>query len=340
VTADFASLFGADSSDSTEHAANTPVHLDVAYFNLNYFDKKAMLQFGQFKMPMSLEERTSSRFIDFQERSFVNNTQLTSGKERGVMLWGTPITGVNYALAMSTGQGKNNNDYDQSRDSVDYIAHVDTNIAEIMGNKEAIAHFGVSYSNTDMPAGTTNNTAIKQRTEARGYEFFAPTTLSTAVERERLAFETALAYKSFKLQGEHATANFKNSTLDQDLDAYYVSALWLVTGENYADSFKGGKFDRITPKKDFNPDFSSFGAIELGLRLSQFDGSELLTTGTTNANKVDSITAGLKWMPTGTARIMLTYVNTDFNKDITLAGTGGKTTSKENALMMRAQYDF
>ena len=340
VTADFASLSGSDSTDSTANASKTMSHLDVAYFNVNYFDKKAMLQFGQFKMPMSLEERTSSRFIDFQERSFVNNTQLTSGKERGIMLWGTPITGVNYALAMSSGQGKNNNEYNQARDSVDYIAHIDTNIAEIMGNKEAIAHFGLSYSNTDMPAGTTNNTAIKQRTEARGYEFFAPTTLSTAVERTRTAFETALAYQSFKLQGEYANANFKNDSLNQDLDAYYVSALWLVTGENYADSFKGGKFDRITPKKDFNPDFSSFGAIELGLRLSQFDGSELLpTTTATSANKVDTITAGLKWIPTGNARIMLTYVNTDFNKDITLAGSG-KTTSKENAFMMRAQYDF
>ncbi|MFA6180118.1 MAG: porin, partial [Candidatus Methylopumilus sp.] len=45
--------------------------LDEAYINLKWFEK-AQMKFGQFKMPFSLEEQTSSRFIDFQERSLVN----------------------------------------------------------------------------------------------------------------------------------------------------------------------------------------------------------------------------------------------------------------------------
>ncbi len=351
VTADFASLAGTDGTSG--NAGKTTSHLDVAYFNINYWDKKAMFQFGQFKMPYSLEERTSSRFIDFQERSFVNNTSLTPGKERGIMIHGTPFTGVNYALAFSNGQGKNTNDYDQREEGKDIIIHADANLAEIMGNKEAIAHIGISYANGDQPIAATNDTKIgKQRTEGRGYEFFAPTTFTGSYERERLNYEAALAYGPFKAQGEYGTVNFKGTAssgteFDRDMDAYYVSALWLVTGEKYADSYKGGKFDRLTPKNDFKPDFSSLGAIELGVRYSNFDASDFTTsnaagtgvlTANTMTNKADAMTYQVKWLPTANSRLMLNYVNTDF--DTAIVAATGDTKKKEKALMFRAQYDF
>ena len=58
--------------------------LGEAYLNLGYF-KPAQLMFGQFKTSMSLEERTSSRFLNFTERSYVNNGGITEGKDTGVM---------------------------------------------------------------------------------------------------------------------------------------------------------------------------------------------------------------------------------------------------------------
>ena len=336
VTADFASLSGTDGTSG--NAGKTTSHLDVAYLNVNYWDKKAMFQFGQFKMPYSLEERTSSRFIDFQERSFVNNTSLTPAKERGFMVWGTPFTGINYALAFSTGQGKNTNDYDNKEDGKDIIVHADANIAEIMGNKEAIIHVGGSYTNGDLPIAGTNFTTVgKQRTEGRGYEFFSVTNFTVPVERTRYGFESVLAYGPVKFQGEYSKANFEGVGIDKDLDASYVSALWMITGEKYADNFKGGKFDRITPKNEFNPDFSGLGAIELGVRYSKFDGKDLAAASTTIANDVDSYTVGIKWIPSANARFMANYVRTDFNRDITYAS---RTQNHEDALLMRAQYDF
>jgi len=355
VTADFAGLTGgADSfcsstptvdgvagtaTCSATAAGKTSTVLDVAYLNVNYWDKKAMFQFGQFKMPYSLEERTSSRFIDFQERSFMNNTSLTPAKERGFMVWGTPFTGINYALAFSTGQGKNTNDYDNKEDGKDIIVHADANIAEIMGNKEAIIHVGGSYTNGDLPiAGTGYTTVGKQRTEGRGYEFFSVSNFTVPVERTRYGFESVLAYGPVKFQGEYSKANFEGVGIDKDLDASYVSALWMITGEKYADNFKGGKFDRITPKNEFNPDdLKNLGAIELGVRYSKFDGKDLVTASSTIANDVDSYTAGIKWIPSANARFMVNYVRTDFNRNITYAS---RTQNHEDALLMRAQYDF
>ena len=345
-------------ADLSQAASSTSLGytpLDVAYFNVNYWDKKAMFQFGQFKTPYSLEERTSSRFIDFQERSFVNNTSLTPGKERGFMIHGTPSTGVNYALAVTAGQGKNTNEVDHREDGKDIIVHLDTNLAEIMGNKEAVYHIGASYGMGDLPQAVQG----AQRSEARGAEFFTTTapTGGTSFERNRYNIETVAAYGPVKLQGEYAKTSFEGTTIagvsfDKEMSAFYAEALWLLTGEKYADSFKGGKFDRITPKNNFNPDFSNLGAFELGMRYSEFDASDIkllnadanslvnmpvLAAGRTN--KADAYTFGIMWIPDPYVRFLVNYVHTDYDTPV-LWVTGGRDNDKEKALIVRTQYDF
>lgn len=348
VTADFSQAVG------STPAGYTP--LDVAYMNVKWW-KQAQFQFGQFKMPFSLEERTSSRFLDFQERSFVNNSSLVPGKERGAMIHGTPFTGVNYALAFSNGQGKNTNEVDIREDSKDVIAHVDTNIAEIMGMKDSVIHLGASYANGDLPAAAVGS----QRTEGRGASFFGATAFNgglpgsgtgtkNTMERTRTGLEAAYTYGPFKAQAEWAKANFDGKTstnvsYDRDITASYVEALWLITGESYADSYKGGKFDRIRPKNDFNPSGSGWGALEAGLRFSKFDASEFKTTNAAGTgvltagltNEADSWTLGLKWLPTPNSRFLLNYVDTDFDTPVTVNGV---TEDGEKAITLRAQFDF
>ena len=173
------------------------------------------------------------------------------------------------------------------------------------------------------------------------------------MERKRYNIETALAYGPVKLQGEYGNANFSGTnaagvSYDKDMNAYYVSASWMLTGEKYADSFKGGKFDRITPKNNFNPDFSNLGAFELGIRYSEFDADDfklsaasvastpLLNAGRTN--KADSTVLGIKWIPDPNARFLVNYIHTDYDTAVLLGA--GKTMEKEKAIIMRAQYDF
>ncbi len=346
VTADFAQAVG------STPAGYTP--LDVAYMNVKWW-KPVQFQFGQFKMPFSLEERTSSRFIDFQERSFVNNASLVPGKERGFMVHGTPFTGVNYALAFSNGQGKNVNEVDIREDSKDVIVHADANIAEMMGNKDMVIHVGASYANGDLPPAAVGS----QRTEGRGAQFFSAgafTSTKNEMERTRTGLETAVAYGPVKVQAEWATANFErdvNATgtvsFDRDIKAYYAEALWLITGEKYAEAYKGGKFDRIKPKADFEPGNGNWGAWEAGIRFSKFDASDFKTTnlagtgiltnsgGTIATNEADSWVVGLKWLPNANTRFLINYIDTDFDTDVTVNGV---TESGEKAITMRAQFDF
>ncbi|MDX1914319.1 MAG: porin [Methylophilus sp.] len=331
VTADFAGQ------------SNTS-HLDVAYMNIKWW-QQANFQFGQFKMPFSLEERTSSRFVDFQERSFVNNGSLVPGKERGIMVHGTPFTGVNYALAFSNGAGKNTNETDNREDGKDVIVHADANIAEMMGNKDMVIHLGASYTQGDLPVAALSS----QRTEGRGVQFFSTAAFTGAdMERTRTGLEGAVAYGPFKVQAEWAQASFEgtssgNVSYDRELDAYYAEALWLITGETYASAYKGGKFDRIKPTTNFDPQDKGMGAWEVGVRYSKFDASDFKTTnavGTgvlTGTNEADAWTLGLKWIVNPNMRVMINYVDTDFDTPVTL---GGKVEDGEKAITMRTQFDF
>ncbi len=333
---------------------------DVAYLNVAWW-KPVQFRFGLFKMPMNLEELTSSNNIDFMERSFVN--QLAPAKEIGVMVHGSPLTGVTYALAASNGAGKNA-ESDSREDSKDVIGRVTANFAEMMGNKEMVLHAGVSYSQGDLPQGTVGGNG---RTEARGATFYTAPVLDPtfeSIDRSRVGLEGVVAYNQFKFQTEwmKLSNDFSTNTRSYNLDTknWYAEALWAITGETYADIYKNGAFGGIKPKNDFNPTTFSGGAWEIGLRYSEFDASDYNAigvgqgvTGGTDAAiatkakgfaEAKAYTAGVKFLPNSNMRFMLNYVKTDFN-DVIGGDTGGvlvnnKHVDSEDAVIVRAQWMF
>ena len=88
-----------------------------------------------------------------------------------------------------------------------------------------------------------------------------------------------------------------------------------------------------------------WGALELGLRYSKFDASDfksILTVPTAAApntftSEADSWTVDAKWILNPNARLMLNYIHTDFDNDIRV---NGKLDDTEQAVVLRAQYDF
>lgn len=349
-------------ADLTDSAST----IDVASLNIAWW-KQAQFKMGIFKMPMNLEELTSSNNIDFMERSYVNG--LSPTKEVGAMLHGTPFTGVTYALAFSNGNGKTR-ETDLREDSKDVIGRVTANFAEIMGNKEMVMHAGVSFSQGDqyLPSGSTAINAGTARTEARGATFFTgPSVAGTTnrtLDRSRLGLEGAVTYGPFKAQAEWMQLNneFKTTTRSYDLDTenWYAEALWTITGESYADAYKGGAFGSLKPKKDFDPTTFTGGLWELGVRYSEFDASDYniggvaqgapgladaaIATKAKGFAKADAWTLGVKFLPTANTRLILNYVATDFS-DVIGGASGGlvinnKRVDDEKALIMRAQWMF
>jgi phosphate-selective porin OprO/OprP len=326
----------ANSDNPSGNGSSDKSHqLDEAYFGINFW-KEASFRFGQQKMPFSLEEQTSSRFIDFQERSMLN--KYVPAKEIGAQIHGVFNNGIFYGAAISTGEGLSKVE-SNTVDSSDIIGRIGINIAEALGNKDNVYHVAIAGS-----SGSQGSTSMKAdyNTEDKGASFISQTIIG---KRDRLGLEGAIALSSVKIQGEYIQNNFSkvaaisNSTKgtgsDVDIDGYYLSASWLITGEKYASSYKSGKFDRISPSKDFNPDDMSkgLGAWEVAARYSAVDASDIGYTNN-SYNKANAYTLGLKWIPNPYVRILLNYVKTEGEK----ANGGGELDQK--ALTLRTQFDF
>jgi len=337
--------------------------LDEAFVNLHYWDQ-VQFQFGQFKMPMSLEERTSSRFINFTERSYVNNPMFTAAKDQGAMIHGTIVPGLNYAAAVSGGGTQNFDEVDARRDNPEWILHANADFADLLNvnPKEMIIHVGASYAEQGI-SGTQAATTQTQRTLGRGLDFFGTTltglVAGDTIDRNRYNLEGALSYGPFKAQGEYAHVNWEGTDVssqtafDQSAKAWYGDVQWLVSGETYKDSYKKGKFDRLTPKKDFDPSTFSGGLWEVSAGYSKFDATDITATsvgfqtGTgSQTNVADTWRVGVKFIPEANTRILLNYAKTDFDRPVSAAGitsgnaAAGTNVNSEKAINMRVQYDF
>ena len=344
---------------STAAVANTSnTSLDEAWLNINWW-KAAQFKFGQFKMPYSMEQMQTELYTDFQERSM--GDVISPGKERGIQVWGYPTDGLYYALAYSNGQGVNANDTNNIVDGQDVFARGTVNFPELFGSKQFIAHMGTSYSNGKIPVAS----ALTGRTEGRGIQFFVPDAFTgNDVDRTRYGVEGALAFGPVKFQTEFMRASFSGKSAasatavatnyDKDVDAYYASLVWAITGENYADFYRNGLFSRFKPINNFGLKAGGWGAWELGLRYSKFDASNFQKTTaarvgsgvipTNGTNAADAFTVGLKWLPNPHVRLMLNYIETKFDTPTVITNTGRTgvtaTTDKEHAVTFRAQVDF
>jgi len=296
----------------------------------------AKLRVGRFKMPFSLDELTSSRFIDFQERSMIGAV-MSSGKQEGAMVHGEPKKGFTYALAVSN--GGNNGATGETNDNKEVIGRLTANFSELSGSKNTVSHIGIAGSTGKYDAGTA---VYGFSTEGKGMSFFSGTAPTTAYDRNRYGIEGAFAYNNVKLQGEYINANYDAVSTDQDINGYYVSALWLITGENYADAYKGGAFGSIKPNKPFGKG-DGLGAWELGVRYSTVDASDFAVSSSSTATAVftenKAYTIGLKWIPTSMTRVLLNYVDNDFTLGRTTA-PGSTYLGPEKALTMRFQAYF
>lgn len=333
-----------DFANTNATGTNTSIQLDEAYVNFGWI-KSAQLRVGQFQMPFSLEKITSDLFNNFQERN-IGDT-MAPDKVRGLMVTGSPTTGLYYAVAVANGNGaKNANDTNTVVDGKEGIGRVAVNFAEMFGQKQAVYHFGGSYADTTLPTGAS---AFSGSTEARGIKFFIPDAFAgSTVERKQTGLETALAYGPVKLQAEAITSNYTGTATggvdyDKDIKAYYASLVWMITGENYADSYSNSVFTRIRPNSNFTGHGDGWGAWELGVRLSKWDASDFSTgvpgTGLISAGtaKANAMTVGLKWIVNPNTRFLVNYVHTKFDTPVAV---NGSTVDAEKAATLRAQFDF
>lgn len=373
--------------------SNTNI-VDVAYVNAGMF-QQAQLKLGQFKQPFNLEEYgTSSNNIDFMERSYIN--QITPAKKPGAMIHGVLPKGFTYAGSVY--QQNAFGETDAASTGKGFAGRLTANVAELAGwnTKEAVLHVGVAGFDSEYgvtPAGSskghvsgaeTNGTVFAFRTEGRGmtpaYRMQVGgdatggagasvlSNESATVNNKAYGLELAAAYGPFKVQGEYTAQDFNAKVANDatkfakaDVDAFYVEALYMLTGENYADWYKNGAWGGIKPKQNFDIETGKGkGAWEIGLRYDEYSvdnvsiggtGSRVQGSYTGNTGSSDkttssagggakTYTAGIKWQLTPNMRVLANYSHTKFDDAFKAVDTSLTNITKEDLLMVRTQFSF
>ncbi len=362
-----------------EYSAGSTV-LTYGYIDINKF-QAAKFRLGQFKPLYGLERAMSTNFIDFLERSMANDL-LGNTFDRGVMVYGSPTPGFNYSLAYVNGIGGTADENNAKSDGKDLTIRGTVNISELLSWQDSVIHVGGFYADGHQGSRRQAGFIPIGQSEARGAQFFqtncgantagAVTPAVTAacggllanglkedVDRTRSGFETALAYKSIKLQSEYISESFEGTGYSRDINSWYATAMWNVTGEKFADMYKEGIFGRLKPKNNYKSGSEGWGALQLGLRYSNFDASDftrdnaagtgvLLNIPNATAdglliatNQADAWTLGANWILNPNVRLAANYIRTHYETPILVRINGiNKSLDNENALTMRAQFDF
>ena len=263
--------------------------------------KNSMIKIGNYKEPFSLETLTSSKYITFMERSYIDNFSPDRSIALGYVRWGN-----SWQVAVGA--------FGQPVGSVDASGrdegHAFTGRFTFapMHSEGRILHLGVGLSmrtpNGD-PAPDTNTVRYRARPETNVSQArFLTTGKIRNVEHTSLYNgEFSMVRGPLTLQAEYTQADVNRliSLPTASFNGYYVSASYFLTGESRPYIVQEGEYDRVIPK-------SSRGAWEIAARYSTMDLNDTHTNVNINGGKGTNYTLGLNWHMNANFKWMLNYV--------------------------------
>lgn len=235
---------------------------------------------------------------------------------------------------------------------------------------------------TLLPASTTNsaldynqsaNNAVTINQKLRGVEL--------AGARGPLKFQMETFNSKYNASGVSETigsATYALTNMSVQAKTQYIELMYNITGESWADAYKGGVFGGIKPKTNFMTDYGGqvgmgTGAWQVGFRTSKYSadipnnaytcvgttavpGCATTVTGTGNNNSrvqnsetATTNTYALNWILNSNARVMFNYSETKFGRSVVLLDTNGTlsatalnsgATDKEKVFSVRTQINF
>ncbi len=281
-----------------DFADTTSALLRDAYINVNYL-QGVQVKFGQFKPPFSQEELRSSKYIDFVERSSVNNLALTYTP--GVMVHGKLADGtVEYALAGVNGQGPL-----KSNTATTPETFLRLRFTPYKSGGPAVLR-GFSFGGAVGHGRKNNGVSVRGRTASRSVTFFDPVPVNGKIVRANAEFRWL--YKNFSLAGEYDQTNqFRQGLAAGGGDlpgvvgkGYLLQATYLLTGEKKGE---GG----IAPASAFLEEQRGRGAWELAFRYENLQVDDRV-----NPNRAEAFTFGVNWWLTKFVRYQSNFIFEQF----------------------------
>ena len=282
------------------------------------------LKVGNFKDPIGMEHLTSSRYLEFMERSPIQDLftgPTNNGFTPGIMAWdtwdeenGTWATGFfkNNTNIFSNGMGDGEYNW-TSRMTY-------TPIYEDEG--EYMVHLGVSGSirqpNNDVLRYRSRPSLRNGAPSALNPNFVDTGSAAFATnQQDMLGLELAGNYGSFSFQSELMNSWTQNTVPSIGpltgvnvgsgyVNTWYVEGLYFMTGEHREYERKQGVFGRVKPHENFHW-CNGIGAWQVGARYTRTD---LRDTGI-DGGRMQDVTLGLNWFLNPNMKIQTNYVWAD-----------------------------
>jgi phosphate-selective porin OprO/OprP len=310
-------------------------------------------RFGNMKEPLGLEHQTSSRFLDFMERSFNQDAftgPFNNGFTPGMMIWNvaesrraTYQLGVFKNTTNVFAYGVGDGEY-AADGRLTWLPYFDED-----SNGRGLFHLGISGSLRDPDEGVVRYRSRGSLRNGPGAfnPVFADTGTFFADQQQQIGAEAALVWNSWHLQAEYFGSNNTNARPlvgpgafgDVYVDGYYVQALYFLTGEHRAYDHERGAFGRVVPLENWfavrtdDGICSGWGAWQVGARYSRLD----LNNSGINGGIIQDVTLGLNWFWNPNMKWQFNYVVMDRQAPATVGVAGNGTVQ---GVGVRFAHDF
>ena len=262
----------------------------------------SLLRVGNFKEPFSLETLTSSKYITFLERSYIDN--FSPDRHIGIAYsrWGS-------RWQFSAGAfGQGSGDVDATGQNQGYGLTARATVAPLLKNRQLI-HLGAAISRrTPDASATPDRLRIRARpeTDVNQARFLSTGRIPNvdyellyngelAVVQGPLSFQAEATKADVHRLGALSTASFWGG---------YAAFSFFLTGESRPYLPSEGEWDRVFPR-------SRKGAWEVAARLSTMNLDD--TSVGILGGKGTNITLGLNWYINGNFKLMADYVHVNLN---------------------------
>ncbi|MCI0513047.1 OprO/OprP family phosphate-selective porin [candidate division KSB1 bacterium] len=273
---------------------------------------KSHLKFGHFKMPLGLEELTSSRYQTFVERAY---PMLAFETDRRLGLeysrWGNQWNLRAAVFAQTMDMMKN-----KTKDETGNGAGARLVLAPIK-NDALVLHTGVAVV-FQQPDESSDAMKFQSEPETKlGDTEILAATVFDVKNSLKTGLEAALGYKGFTLQGEYIQTNLKrmHGAKDAKLDGGYAFLAWTITGESRPWDADEGEFGQIIPRNN------TLGAWQLAVRYSHLNLTD--QNAGVLGGKANNYTFGINWYANPNIRFLLNYTLVDNSKYATNDGFPG-----------------
>lgn len=263
--------------------------------------KNSLLKVGNYKEPFSLETITSSKYITFMERSYIDNfspdRHIGASVTHWEKYWHTSVGVFGQAAGTPDATGRS-----------EALAFTGRLVVAPINTENALVHLGGAFSrrSPDAASGADTNTVrfrARPETNISRARFLNTGKVRFVDHTNYYNGEFATTYGPLTLQSEYTRVTLiRMDTLRApSFDGMYVSASYFLTGEHRPYLIEEGEFDRVFPKSDI-------GAWEVAARWSTLDLNDLSQGVNITGGRGTNVTLGLNWHMNANFKWMFNYV--------------------------------